>query len=316
VLTVGKPTRTARSFTEGSRRKLFLAGWIVFSCVILVVVLVSARVTGPLRALTEYARAVRDGRRVETPRRGSAEVRELSVAFEQMRDALEGKRYVERYVQTLTHEIKSPLSAIRGAVELLGEEMPPEQRARFIDNARTESSRIQALIEKLLLLSALESRKGLEALERMDLREIVDQAAGSLLPILERRQLRFEIEGNESCPLLGDRFQVRQAVENLLQNAIDFSPDGAPIVAALSRTTDGFAELKILDRGVGVPAFALGKVFDRFYSLARPRTGRKSSGLGLSLVKEVALLHRGAAELRNREGGGACAILRLPTALG
>src|SRR5437667_405895 len=88
--------------------------------------------------------------------------RRSRVARSLRRDALEGKNYVEQYVQTLTHEIKSPLSAIRGAAELLEEEMPREQRSRFVANIRQEADRLHKIAERLLDLSAVEARKALE----------------------------------------------------------------------------------------------------------------------------------------------------------
>jgi two-component system sensor histidine kinase CreC len=316
VLSVGKPTRTTKSFAARARRKMVVAGLAVFSAMILAVMLLSGMISRPIRMLTDYARAVRDGKRTELPRLGGGEVAELGAAFEEMRDALEGRRYVERYVQALTHEIKGPLSAVGGAVELLREEMEPAQRERFLENVRTESARIQTIIEKLLLLSSLESRKGLGATGRFDLRGVVDEAAQELRPALERKRIRLSVEGERRCPLDGDAFLLRHAVANLLQNAVDFSHDGGEVSVSLTSTADGYAKLSVRDWGAGIPEYAVEKVFDRFYSLKRPDTGKKSSGLGLSLVREIALLHRGTVTLINAPGGGTEAVLRLPRRTG
>lgn len=311
VLSVGKPTRTAKSFAERSRKKIFLAGLVVFSSILLVVVFVSGMVSRPIRMLTDYARTVRDGERAVLPRLGSGEVAELGTAFEEMRDALEGRQYVERYVQVLTHEIKGPLAAVRGAADLLREEMPAEQRDRFLENVRNESDRIQRIIEKLLLLSSLESRKGLGATERIDLKEVADEAARSLASAIERKRIRIDVKGDGGARFEGDPFLVRHAVANLLQNAVDFSPEGGEVTMETA-STDGFVELSVRDQGPGIPAFAQEKVFDRFYSLKRPDTGKKSSGLGLSLVREIALLHRGTIALSGVPGGGTVAVLHFP----
>ncbi len=311
VLSVGKPTQTAKAFAMRSREKIFLGGVVMFSAIVLVVVFLSAMISRPIRKLTDYANAVRDGKRAVMPRLGSGEAKELGAAFEEMRDALEGRQYVERYVQVLTHEIKGPLAAIRGAAELLHEEMPAEQRDRFLANVRNESERIQMIIEKLLLLSSLESRKGLGPTERIDLREVADEAVRSLSSAIERKALRIDLKGQRGLPFDGDPFLVRHAVANLLQNAVDFSPEGGEVTVAVA-PADGFVELSVRDRGPGIPDFAQEKVFDRFYSLKRPDTGKKSSGLGLSLVREIALLHRGTIALSGAPGGGTVAVLRFP----
>lgn len=112
--------------------------------------------------------------------------------------------------------------------------------------------------------------------------------------------------------VLGDAFLLRQAVINLLENAIAFSPDGGT-VQLRTQLEDGQVQLLVEDRGSGVPDYAIERVFERFYSLARPQTGQRSSGLGLPFVREVARLHGGDVRLRNRDGGGAIATLRLPT---
>jgi two-component system sensor histidine kinase CreC len=105
-------------------------------------------------------------------------------------------------------------------------------------------------------------------------------------------------------------------VANLLQNAVDFSHDGGEVSVSLTSTADGYAKLSVRDWGAGIPEYAVEKVFDRFYSLKRPDTGKKSSGLGLSLVREIALLHRGTVTLINAPGGGTEAVLRLPRRTG
>ncbi len=100
---------------------------------------------------------------------------------------------------------------------------------------------------------------------------------------------------------------------NLVQNAVEFSPRGGRVELRV-RATDREVEFAVEDHGPGIPDYALGRVFERFYSLERPATGRKSTGLGLALVREIAHLHHGEVELVNRAVGGACATLRLPVA--
>ena len=308
VLSVGKPADSVILFQETAKRNIVRYGLVMGVLVILMGMMFSFWITSPIEKLTVYAQAIRDGKRPPMPRLGRSEIGKLGSAFEEMRDSLEGKQYVENYVQTLTHEMKSPLSAIRGAAELMEEQMSPEQHERFLNNIRTEADRIQNLIDRLLLLSALESRKGLQNPIRVDLSELAASIAESMQPQLKTKRIQLETRIQENVTRMGERFFLRQAMINLLQNAIDFTPPGGRITVTLE-TRDNAVSFTVKDTGPGIPEFALTKVFDRFYSLPRPDSGLKSSGLGLTFVREVALLHGGEAHLENSSGGGARATL-------
>ena len=309
-LTVRKPIVSANLFIDRARRQILIAGGGAAGVVLLLGVLTSAWVTRPLRALTRYAAAVRDGRRAALPDLGKTEIGAMAQSLEEMREALEGKAYVERYVQTLTHEVKGPLSAIRGAVELLKEPMPANRRERFLSNVLAETGRIGDIVDRLLLLSSLEGRSALRDVEDMDLAALAAEAAEGLAAAAEARQVTITTAVGAGVRLRGERFLLRHALVNLLQNALAFSPAGGEVVLA-GGIRDGAVEVAVTDQGPGIPDYALPRVFDRFYSLPRPDTGAKSSGLGLAFVREVAHLHGGEADIQNRPGGGAIATLRL-----
>jgi len=273
---------------------------------------IASKLTHSLERLTQYAQAVRDGKRASPPFSRAAEIAALSRAFEEMRVTLEGKAHVERYTQALAHEFKAPLSAIRGAAELLGEEMPREERAHFIANLRAESDRMQRLVDRLLELSALEARHGRVEFTRVDLRAVVDDVCNGLRTAAAPRGITIHVTGGRA-EVPGERFLLAQAVSNLVQNALEFSPADRVVTVELAASDRGI-RLAVTDEGPGIPGFALERVFDRFYSLPRPDTGRKSSGLGLSIVREIARLHGGEIELVNRPEGGAQATLTLPPA--
>jgi len=214
-------------------------------------------------------------------------------------------------VQTLTHEIKSPLSAIRGAAELLQEPMPEERRAQFLRNIGEESKRIQDLVDRLLQLSSLEKRRGLIEESELALDEVLAEVVSSLAPLAGARLVTVTVSGAAGVTLTGERFLLQRALTNLLQNAIDFSPEGGSVEVTVSAQPRR-VEVEVRDHGSGVPDYALDRVFEKFYSLQRPASGRKGTGLGLAFVKEIAELHRGRAELRNHRDGGAVAVLTLP----
>ena len=213
-------------------------------------------------------------------------------------------------MQSLTHEMKSPLAAIQGAAELLDEEMPEEQRTRFLKNIRTESVRLHGLVNRMLALAAIEKRKELASSESIDIQTLLDDVTDSLLPVLQAQGVTVQCSIEEDSKLRGEYFLLRQAAANLVQNAADFSPVGGVVEVQVERD-DEATVVRVLDQGDGIPDYARDRVFDRFYSLPRPG-GSKSSGLGLNFVREIAHLHGGAITLCNRPAGGVDATLSIP----
>lgn len=314
VLTVSKPQKSMAQFMTETRQKIFVMGAIAATLVVLAGSILSAWLTRPILRLTEYAKAVRDGGRVPLPKLGGSEIATLGRAFEEMRDALDGRKYIENYVQTLTHEIKSPVAAIRGAVELLHENMPVEQRDRFLQNIQAETIRIQEVVDRLLLLSAVEAKKTLDERTPVNLCSLLRETIASTEP--QRGAKRIQLQSNlpdQECTVEGDSFLLEAAISNLLQNAIEFAADRGRIDVTLV-CVEGRAVMTIEDDGPGIPAYALPRVFERFFSLPRPDIGKKSSGLGLAFVREVAELHRGEVTLENGVKAGVIARLQLPAA--
>lgn len=311
VVSVGKPTYNADRFTRAAQQKLILAAVLVCISLIALGLLMGAWITRPIQLLTDYARRVRDGKRASLPELGAGELRELGTAFEQMREALEGRAYVENYIQTLTHEIKSPLSAIRGAVELLEEDPAQSQRQVFLRNIKRESERIHHIVENLLLLSALEFKKDCATKDPVDLQQLIEEISARVRPQLEARSLCLQRNYAPAGCIKGDPTLLEQALLNLLQNAIDFSPGGGEIRVEVC-VDQAYAVIEIVDQGPGIPEYARRRVFERFYSLKRPDSGRKSSGLGLTLVREIVLLHQGEVEILPVAEDGTRARIRLP----
>ena len=312
VLTVAKPTTNINDFLKDAKPKIIRVGILALLAAVLLSLLASVWITRPIKRLTGYANDVRHGKRVPFPKLDRSEIGEMGDAFEKMQTALEGKKYVEQYVQALTHEIKSPLSAVRGAAELLEEKMAPVQRARFLSNIRNETDRIQQIVDRLLALSELENLKMLRKTEDISVLSLVKTVLESKQPMLSKKHLKVVVRIPDDLRVRGDSFLLHQAMGNLIQNAIDFSPDHGRI--ELAGEGDGnMLKFTVDDDGPGIPDFAENKVFHRFFSLKRPDSGKKSTGLGLNFVKEVALLHNGKAKLENlpEKGARASLILRI-----
>lgn len=313
VLTVAKPNRTLAPFIARSEGVVMRWGGLLLGIALLIGLVVSWWLSRQIGRLQRYANAVTAGERVRMPAM-AGEFGDLSQALETMRAKLEGKQYVERYVHALTHEMKSPLAAIRGSAELLEAPLPDADRQRFAISIAAQSERLAEMIDKLLALAAVEHRQQLDDPKVLDVADVVREAATQCAPRLATAGVQWRMDIWKDLPhVRGDAFLLRQALVNLIDNAADFSPASGVVELRASPDRDGVL-LELCDRGPGIPDYALPRVFERFYSLPRPQGGSRSSGLGLCFVAEVAALHAGRIELVNREGGGVCARLHLPSA--
>ena len=313
AVSVGKPVQSFGQFVEAARRKTLLVGATSVVAVLLLALIVSVWLVRPFGVIADYVRYVRAQRSFSLPRLGRRALGALGAAYDEMRDALAGRNYVADYVQTLTHEVKGPLSAIRGAAELLQEPMADADRARFAANISRETQRIQELVDRMMELTALESRRSLDAPAPVALRPLLVDLVASVQPACAARGLSIELADGADATVEGDAFLLHRAAANLVDNAIDFSPSGGVITLALLQHRRS-VDICVRDRGPGIPDYAEGKVFEKFYSLARPSTQKKSTGLGLSFVNEIAELHHGRVTLNNAADGGALAVLSLPIA--
>ena len=310
VVTVAKPNSSLQPYVDRTERRLLFYGAGLIGLGLLFGALLSWWLSRALHRLTGYAQAVSEGRRVEVPHYRGGELEQLATAVEQMRTQLEGKAYVERYVHTLTHELKSPLAAIRGAAELLQGDMPAIQRLRFVGNIDSESARMQQLIERLLNLAQVEQRQGLDERVAVPLAALVDELLRAQAARIEGRRLKVEQTIAPDLLLIGEPFLLRQAVGNLLENALDFTPVTGLLRFSAERVGEQ-VELRLFNQATAIPEYALPRLSERFYSLPRPDSGRKSTGLGLNFVEEVVKLHGGSMQIRNVESGVEV-ILRLP----
>ncbi|AXA22925.1 two-component system sensor histidine kinase CreC [Pseudomonas putida] len=302
VVTVAKPNSSLQPYIDRSEQRLLTLGLGLIVLGLLVGAALSWWLARSLRRLTRYAQAVSEGERAALPHYKGGELLQLATAVERMRTQLEGKAYVERYVHTLTHELKSPLAAIRGASELLQGPMPDEQRARFASNIERESERLQQMIERLLNLARVEQMQALEDEQQVPLAALVDELLHGYAARIDSAGLQIRQQVTGGVLLLCDPFLLRQALANLVDNALDFTPAGGTLSFELVHDGDRVA-LSLFNQGEAIPDYAIERVSERFYSLPRPGTGRKSTGLGLNFVEEVMQLHGGALAVDNVEGG-------------
>ena len=308
VVAVGKPTRNINRFIAHLSTNLLYTSIAIALATLLVGLLITFWVTRPMHRLEAYARDVSEGKRVALPPLGNNEVGRVGDALESMRVALEGKSYVANYVQSLTHELKSPIAGIRGAAELLQEPMPDAQRNRFLNNIIEQGSRMQSLIERLLELAAIEYRNTLEAAQTLLVTELIEEVSRGQEDHARQYQVRLQTECPEGLRVYGDVELLNDALSNLVKNAIEFSPPDSAVLIRAEQTDSGI-RIEVQDSGPGVPEFAETKLTQRFFCLPKP-DGRKGSGLGLSFVDEIMQLHGGTLSYQ-RDQEQACTRFRL-----
>ncbi|WP_429193188.1 beta-lactam sensor histidine kinase BlrB [Aeromonas salmonicida] len=308
-LTVAKPNRTLMPMIERSEHQLLQAAAMLLLISLLIGALLAWWLNRAIGKLVHYADAVSHNQPATLPGLHSPELERLGRSLETMRRQLDGKAYIESYVHSLTHELKSPLAAIRGAGELLAEAPPPEVARRFIGNINLETARMQQLIERMLQLAKLESGQGLDR-QATEPARLGKRVLDARQIIAQRRQVTLVAELADTSKQKWDPLLVEQALGNLLDNALDFSPAGSTVRLTGEMHADGY-RFQVRDQGPGIPDYALPRIFERFYSLPRPDKG-KSSGLGLSFATEVARQHGGQLNLCNQPEGGVLAELWLP----
>lgn len=314
VVTVAKPARTLAPIIERGERTVLRQGLLLLGATLLIGGAFTAWLTVSMGRLVRYAQLLAAGQPAEPPSRGRDEIGELARALAQLRNEVDGRAYVEHYVQHLTHEMKSPLAAIRGAAELLAEnDLPDAERRRFTANVQTQSERLQTLIDKLLRLAQLEQQRELEAPTAIKVLELFADLEQAMSAQAAQRNVSLRFTAEPTLQITGDRFLLSLALNNLLQNALDFSPpDGTVSCTAEANATN--VVFRIQDQGPGIADYARDRLFERFFSLPRPDGTAKSTGLGLPLVHEIAVLHGGEIRLENAEACGAVALLSLPIA--
>ncbi|SEL76580.1 two-component system, OmpR family, sensor histidine kinase CreC [Roseateles sp. YR242] len=290
VLTVAKPVATVQRFIDRAERRIWAAGLGLLAVSLAIGVAVTLWVVGHVRRLRRYAQGVQMGQR-QPPPKVPGELGELAQAMDAMRERLDGRERMEHLARALTHELKSPLAALRGAGELLQDDLAPADRQRFAAQVVAQSERMTELVERLLALSALELRRGPEHPRALRVDEAVDLVLAEAGDRLQQRDMTVHWQRRDLVTLQADPELLSLALSNLLSNAVDFSPPGSTLTVSVGQDGAGACWFELRDHGPGVPAAAFGQLGQRFFSTARPGSLRKGSGLGLAIVRQIAGLH-------------------------
>lgn len=310
-VTVAKANRSIQPFIDISKRNVLFWMFWMSGLILLAGALFTWRINSALNKLEDYADKMGRGEKVSKPTfRIFYEYRTLSDALENMRNQLDGKQYVEEYVATLTHELKSPLSAIKGASEILQMPLPENKIARFASNIERESDRMQSLIDKLLELARLEKLPQLETVEQFNVTTMLQEIIQASDARLSKKSVTCTLIAKDNIQVCGDSFLLKQALFNVMDNALHFVFVEGVIQWQISKSS-GYIVISVSNRGSHIPDYAMGRLTERFYSLPR-ENGAKSTGLGLNFVEQIVKLHNGRLVIENMSDG-VSVTLQLPT---
>jgi two-component system sensor histidine kinase CreC len=301
VVSVAKPVASVQRFIDRAERRVFWAGAGLLAASLIIGVAVTLWLVGSVRRLRRYAQQAQAGQALAPPAM-PGELGELAHAMDDMRRRLEGREQLEHDVRALTHELKSPLAALRASGELLQDELPAADRQRFAAQVLDQTARLQTLVERVLALSQLEVQVGLGERRPVPLADWAAAQVQRQAARLAQQQLAVVWTTREPVAVPADEALLELAFGNLLVNAIDFAPPGSTLELAVSATA-GSVRLSLRDHGPGVPAAAFSQLGQRFFSTARPGSLVKGSGLGLAIARRVAELHGGRLAFEAAEPG-------------
>lgn len=283
VLTLGKPIEDFHEFLTKARNRSFF--WISSASIMLILAGVAA------------------GRWVAAPLR-------------RIENDLAARQYIESYVQTLTHELKSPLSSIMGATEILENNPDAKTQAHFLENIRSESQRMRDLVHMILEIASMERKTQLQNGQFIEWSTIIESLKNNLAVPIHINSITIDWPSVKTIqPIYGDSLLLIQAIHNVLLNAIEYSPKGASILFGIEMLKNTIV-VSIRDYGPGIPEYGIKRVGEKFFSLPKPSTGRKGTGLGIAFAQEAIRLHRGSLHIHNHQNpSGVQVTIQLPLSI-
>jgi len=278
----------------------------------LVLFLILRGMLKPLGRLTDAARAMAEGDfAVRVPEtRSTREVAELSAAFNSMADELSEVEDSRReFVANVSHELRSPITAISGYIEGMRDGViPPEQHEKYLAIVSDESKRLSHLIGELLALSRLERDDAALTCTDFDVCDLLERVFLRRTGDLEKRGMDVDCDFDpEPCFVRADMARIDQVLVNLIDNAIKFTPDGGVITLRV-RAESGLCTVTVQDNGVGVLPEDRPRVFERFFTADRAHTSGKGTGLGLSICQRILEMHGQKIRLLDTQEGAAFAF--------
>jgi two-component system sensor histidine kinase SenX3 len=219
------------------------------------------------------------------------------------------------FVANISHELKTPIGALSLLSEaVLGAKNDPEAVVKFASKMQKESRRLTDLVQEIINLSRLQGNDPLISAYAVDVEDIIREAVNQCQTSAEGRNIEIVLGEISNTTILGDRDQLIMAFQNLIENAINYSPENTKVSVSAS-IIEGLVEISVADQGIGISESELERIFERFYRIDPARSRETGgTGLGLSIVKHVALNHGGDIKVWSKLNVGSTFALRLPIA--
>ena len=293
---------------------LLAAGAIALVCSLVVAALLARSIAQPLTLLTRASEEMARGRyEQEIPVRRNDEVGRLARAFNLMaREVGQSHLQMRALFANVSHDLKTPLTSILGFSQALRDRTVEEAGAVVETGAiiHEEAERIRALVEDLLFLSEIDAGEAPLVSAPVDLSDLLLRCGRRFAARFAERAISFTVEPSPPIAVQGDAGKLERVLDNLLDNALKYTPAGGRVVLRATAGVD--AAVTLFNSGAAIPAAELDRIFDRFYRLDRARSGAaRGSGLGLAIARELAQLHGGTL-VAGSDGAGVTFTLRLP----
>ncbi len=220
------------------------------------------------------------------------------------------------FTVNVSHELKTPVGALILLADAVSEASDdPDAVQRFSDRMRIEASRLSRLVKEIIELSRLQGDDPLEHPHSVDINAVIEAAVDRCRVDAEDRDIKIVVKTEPELEVMGSEDQLSIAIGNLVENAVNYSPDGTRVAVAAHPIGD-LVEVTVSDQGVGIPTSDLERIFERFYRVDRARSRETGgTGLGLSIVKHIASIHGGDVRVWSVEGQGSTFTVRLPLRL-
>ena len=303
------------SFLDNLGRTLWLAGLSGAVAAIFLGYIFTRQIVSPLDEVTRAAERVARGdleQRVAV--RGSGELARLGESFNTMAATLSHDRQLrQNMVADIAHELRTPLTILQGNIEAMQDGVL-EVNAENLASIHQETMHLSRLVEDLRTLSLAEAGQLKFQPADIDLKDLAGRVMDGFQPQMAAKKITSALESPDNLPdVLVDPDRTAQVLRNLVNNALQFTPEGGRITVRLSADGDGLS-ISVIDTGIGIPAEDLPRVFDRFYRVDRSRTrSTGGSGLGLAIVKQLVEAQGGRAWAESAEGKGSTFSFWLPS---
>ena len=217
------------------------------------------------------------------------------------------------FVANVSHELRTPLTAIKGYAEaLMDEPDDAEARQRFLEIIHRHSTRMERLVKDLLRLARLDAGQESAELSRCDVQALIASLVADFEPAAQEKEQQLRIAVTpEACALVVDAAKLHDILRNLIENAINYTPE-AGVISVAADIAGGQYRLTVSDTGPGIPTDDLSRVFERFYRVDKSRARPGGTGLGLAIVRNLVHVLGGSVKAANRDGGGAVFTVTLP----